>query len=58
MAGLTEVARGAFMQALGALDAPPRAKLFDADFEGMHERNLLLLGRDALWKYATWRPGR
>jgi hypothetical protein len=35
---------GAFMQALGALDASPRAKFPDADFEGVHERNFLLVG--------------
>jgi hypothetical protein len=33
----------AFTQALGALDASPRAKFLDADFEGVHERNFLLV---------------
>jgi hypothetical protein len=32
------------MQALGALDASARAKFFDADFEGVHERDFLLVG--------------
>jgi hypothetical protein len=35
---------GAFTQALGALDASPRAKFLDADFEGVDERNFLLVG--------------
>jgi hypothetical protein len=29
---------------LGALDASSRAKFLDADFEGVHERNFLLVG--------------